>query len=85
MVWWKGFTIEHDSWEKEKDLENIKKVVAKFERRINTEVRRQEKLDTIEEKDLRRGKLPEKYIVRILYRWDNGKFKNEYLRKLERN
>jgi len=59
--------------------------VAKFERRINTEVRRQEKLDTIEEKDLRRGKLPEKYIVRILYRWDNGKFKNEYLRKLERN
>jgi len=84
-VWWKGFTIEHDSWEKEKDLENIKKVVAKFERRINTEVRRQEKLDTIEEKDFRRGKLPEKYIVRILYRWDNGKFKNEYLRKLERN
>jgi len=84
-VWWKGFTIEHDSWEKEKDLENIKKVVVKFERRINTEVRRQEKLDTIEEKDFRRGKLPEKYIVRILYRWDNGKFKNEYLRKLERN
>ena len=28
---------------------------------MNTEVRRQEKLDLAEEKDFRRGKLPEKY------------------------
>ena len=39
----------------------------------------------MEEKDFRRGKLPEKYIVRMLYRWDDGNFENEYLRKLERN
>ena len=68
LVWWKGFTVEHNSWEKEEDLENIKEVVAEFEKRINTGVRRQKKLDTIEEKDFRREKLPEKYIVRILYR-----------------
>jgi len=31
--------IEYNTWEKEKDLKNIKEVVAKFERRMNTEVR----------------------------------------------
>jgi len=39
----------------------------------------------MEEKDFRRGELPEKYIARMLYEWNDGKFKNEYLRKLERN
>ena len=34
-------------------MENTKKLVAEFERRMNTEVRRQEKLDLVEEKDLR--------------------------------
>jgi len=29
--------------------------------------------------------LPEKYIAKILYKWNNGKFEEEYLRKLERN
>ena len=42
-------------------------------------------MDKIEEKDFRRGELPEKYIVKMLYGWDNGKFEKEYLRKLERN
>jgi len=41
--------------------------VAEFERRINAEVRRQEKLDTMEEKDFRREELPEKYTARMLY------------------
>ena len=31
------------------NLENIKKVIAEFEKRLNTEVRKQEKLDMIEE------------------------------------
>ena len=52
---------------------------------MSAEIRRQEKLDRTEEKNFRRGKLPGKYIVKMLYRWDNGKFEKEYLRKLERN
>jgi len=76
---------KHDSWEREENLENAKEVVAEFEERVNIEVRQQEQLDTAEEKDFRRGKLPEKYIAKILYGWDDGKFKEEYLRKLERN
>ena len=77
--------VEHDSWKKEESLENAKEVVAEFEGRMNAEVRRQEKLDVMEEKDFRRGELPEKYIARMLYEWNDGKFKNKYLRKLERN
>jgi len=36
----------------------------------------------VEERDFRRGELPEKYIAKILYRWDNGIFENKYLKKL---
>ena len=80
LMQWKGFTVEHNSWEKEEDLENAKELVAEFEERINIEVRRQEKLDIAEEKNFRRGELPGKYTAKMLYRWDDGKFENEYLK-----
>ena len=57
-------------------------MVVEFEERLSAEVRRQEKLELVEEQDFRRGELLEKYIVKILYEWNN---KEEYLRKLERN
>ena len=34
---------------------------------MNTEVRRQEKLDMVEKKDFRRRELPEKYMAKMLY------------------
>ena len=39
LVWWKGFIAEHDTWKREKDLGNMKEVVAKFEGRMNVEIR----------------------------------------------
>ena len=59
--------------------------MTEFEERLNTEVRKQEKLKIIKERYFKKGKLLEKYTAKILYRWDNKKFKEEYLRKLERN
>ena len=82
---WKGFIVKHNSWEKEEDLENVKKVVVEFERRMNVEFRRQKKLEMVEEKDFGRGELLGNYMAKILYRWDNGKFENKYLKRLERN
>ena len=83
LVQWKGFTAEYDSWEREKDLENMKMVVAKFERILNAKVRRLEKLDMIEERDFRRREVPGKYTVKMLYRWNNSKFENKYLKMLK--
>ena len=37
---WKKFMAEHDMWEKEEDLENIRELVDEFERRLGVEVRR---------------------------------------------
>jgi len=59
--------------------------VTEFEGRLNTEVRKQEKLEMTKERYFKKEKLLEKYIAKILYRWDDRKFKEEYLRKLERN
>ena len=39
----------------------------------------------VEEKDFRRRELSRRYIANILYEWDNRKFEEKYLRKLERN
>ena len=38
-----------------------------------------------EAKEFKRSELPEKYTVRILFRQDNNKFEDKYLKKLERN
>ena len=76
--------MKHDIWEREKDLENTKEAVAEFERRISIEVRRQKRLDMVEERNFKREELLGKYTVKILYRWDNRKFENKYLKKLEK-
>ena len=64
---------------------NTEKVLEEFKGRMHAEVRRQEKINMAEERNFRRGGLPRKFTAKILYGWDNGKFKEEYLRKLERN
>jgi len=38
-----------------------------------------------EAEEFKRSELPEKYIAKILFGWDNRKFEDEYLKKLERN
>jgi len=59
--------------------------VGKFEERMSAKIKRQEKLDRIEENDFRRRELPGKYTVKTLYGWDNGKFEEvgEKLVKME--
>ena len=67
LICWKGLTAEHDSWERREDLENVKEVLEDFEGRMEIEIKRQEKLDRAEEQDFRRGELPGKFTVRMLY------------------
>ena len=57
---------ESNTKEKREDLGNAREALEEFEGRMNVEVRRQEKLDMMEEKDFRREELPGKYIAKIL-------------------
>ena len=67
LVQWKGFMVEGDTWERKENLKNAKEAVEEFERRMSAEVRRQERIDMAEERDFRRGELPEKFTARMLY------------------
>jgi len=79
----KRFIVEYDIWKK-KDLENAKEAVVNFEVRLSTELKQQEKLDMAKKRNFERRKLSEKYMAKILYRWNDKKFKEEYLKNLER-
>ena len=39
----------------------------------------------LEVDEFRRSELPERYTVKLLYGWNDRKFKDKYLRKLEKN
>ena len=38
-MYWKRFTVENDTWENKEDLENTRKLVDEFKRRMSIEVK----------------------------------------------
>ena len=92
LVRWKGFTVENDMWEREKDLDHVKDLVDELKGRLGVEVRKQKSIEQKQKiksnpraEEFKRMELLGKYIARMLYGWDDGKFEKEYLKKLERN
>ena len=85
LVQWKGFTAEGDTWERIENLKNAEEAIKEFEGKMSVEIRRQEKMDMAEERDFRRGELPGKFTAKMLYGWDDQKFEEKYLNKLEKN
>ena len=75
---------ENNTWEKEEYLEHARELVDEFKGRQSIEVRRQEEVNP-KVKEFKRMDLLGRYMVKLLYGWDDGKFEAEYLRKLERN
>ena len=85
LIRWKGFMVEGDTWERRENLKNAEELIEEFERG-RVEVRRQEKIEKRKEEDeYRRMELLEKYTARVLYGWNDKKFEEEYLKKLEKN
>jgi len=80
LIWWKGFTAEGDTWERRENLKNTGELIEEFERR-EVVVKQQ----VGEDEEYRRMELPGKYTAKLLYGWDDQKFEEEYLNKLERN
>ena len=85
LIWWKGFTAEGDTWERRENLKNVEELIEEFEKG-GIEVRQQEKIEKRKEEDeYRRMELLGKYTAKLLYGWDDRKFEEEYLKKLEKN
>ena len=84
--------MKSNIWEREEDLENTKELVDEFKEKLGAEVRRQErtkerwkvKLNPRVD-EFKRSKLPERDIAKLLFGWDDRKFKDKYWKKLERN
>ena len=49
-------------------MENTKKIVIEFEKKLSTEVKKQKKLDIVERKNFRKKELLGKYTIKILYK-----------------
>ena len=76
--------VERDTWERKENLKNTEEALEEFKGRMSVEVRRQERIDMAEERDFRRGELLGKFTAKMLYGWDDRKFEDKYLKKLER-
>ena len=79
-------------WEGLENLKNVMKKIEEFEkRRFDKEIWRiqvkkgKEMKLNLEVEEFKRGELPERYMVKLLYGWDDKKFEKEYLKKLEKN
>ena len=68
-------------------MKNAKELVDDFEERIGAEIRRQEKVveKKREKEEYRRMELLGRYTAKVLYEWNDKKFEEKYLKKLEKN
>jgi len=86
LVQWKGCTAEENTWENRENLKNVMELAKQFKkeycRKKEEEVRWQEEED--DEKIFSR-ELPRRYTAKLLYRWGNKKYDQEYWKKIEEN
>ena len=82
LVWWKGYTAEEDTWEKESNLGNAREAVEEYKKKYEKTAKR---IREEEDRAHSRSELPGRYTAKVLYGWDDRKFEREYLKKLERN
>ena len=84
--------MKENIWEGLENLKNARKKIEEFEKgRFEEEIRRirmkkgkEMKLNP-EAEEFKRRELLGRYIAKLLYGWDDKKFGEEYLKKLERN
>ncbi len=92
LVKWKGYTTERNTWEGLENLKNVMKKIEELEKgrfeeeiqRIRMKKEKEIKLNP-EAEEFKKGELPGKYTVKLLYGWDDKKFNEEYWKKLEKN
>ena len=80
LIWWKGFMAEGNTWERRENLKNTEELIEEFERG-EVVVRRQ----VGEDEGYRRMEPLGKFTAKVLYGWDDQRFEEKYLNKLEKN
>ena len=80
LIRWKGFTAEGDTWERRENLKNAEELIKEFEQGEVVVRQQEEKVD-----EYRRMELPGRFTAKVLYGWNDQKFEEEYLNKLEKN
>ena len=80
---------EENTWEGVEKLKNAMRKVEEFKKgRFDKEIQRirikkeKEMKLNLEIEEFKREKLPERYMAKLLYGWDNKKFDEEYLKKI---
>ena len=79
LIWWKGFTVEGDTWERRENLKNTEELIEEFKQGEVVVKQQEEEVD-----EYRRMELLGKYTAKLLYGWDDKEFEEEYLKKLEK-
>ena len=87
LVKWKEYMAEGNTWKGLENLKNAGKKIEEFEKgRFEEEIRRIREIKlNPETEEFKRGELSERYIAKLLYGWNDKKFDEEYLKKLEKN
>ena len=82
---------KEDTWKKLENLENIIDLVKEFEKKIREKeieriwMRKEKKRVLNSETEVfKRSKLLGKYMIKILFGWNNRKFEDKYLKKLDK-
>jgi len=86
LVRWKRCTAEKDIWESRENLKNMMELVEEFKKEYSRE--EEEKVrwqETEENRKTFNRELPGRYMVKLLYRWGNKKYDQEYWKKMEEN
>ncbi|PFH44754.1 hypothetical protein AMATHDRAFT_167209, partial [Amanita thiersii Skay4041] len=82
LVKWKGYPIKESTWEPATNMKNALEKVKTFHKQHLAAPRKValQNFDFKHYHNLTKPQVPHK-----LFRWEDGKFKKDYLKKLERN
>jgi len=84
LVCWKGFMAESDTWEGRENLKNTKEAIEEFEKEYWQDMKDMARQEC-EETTFKRGELPGKFMAKMLYRWSDKRYDQEYWGRMEKN